>query len=124
MFGIYAVTFTYWLVVGIDDMNEMVSDTVRERVAYTVARAAFPHGSAECHTAAVSDIRAIIADVDADRVGGDAIGYMGYAFRDSGHEAIKQAVGEWIDDGPAAPYECAAMRGMRADARAAGVLED
>ena len=120
IFTVFAVFYALWIDMSYD-MSDMVTDTARERMAYTVAKAAFPYGGAACHAAAASDIKTIIADVDA-RARGETNAIFGYAFPDVDHANVKQAVGEWLDDGPAAPYGCSSNpRGMGADAHGNGV---
>ena len=118
IFAAVAVSCSLWIATN-DDVSDIVVDTARDRMAYTVAKAAFPYGGAACHTAAASDIKAIIADIDAD-MGGETIGILGYAIRDVDHANVELAVEEWIRDGPAAPYECSGLHGMRTDARDRG----
>ena len=120
LFAVFAATFAHWYATG-DDLSENTASTVRDRMAYAVAKSAFPYGDVSCHTAAASDLTAIIAEVDADM--GEANEFLWYSLRDVNHEGIEVAVAKWLDGGPAAPYECAGLYGMRADALYRGVEE-
>lgn len=120
LFAVVAVTFAHWYATS-GDLSEIATSTVRDRMAYAVAKSAFPYGDVACHTAAASDLTAIIAEVDADM--GKPNELLGYSLRDVNHEGIELAVAKWLDGGPAAPYECAGLYGMRADALYGGVEE-
>ena len=120
IFAVAAVTLAHWYASS-GDLSEIPASTVRDRMAYAVAKSAFPYGDMACHTAAASDLKAIIAEVDAGM--GESNEFLGYSLRDVNHEGIELAVAKWLDGGPAAPYECAGLYGMRAGALDRGVEE-